>query len=55
MAIIEEQWASGQAQEDVAASDLTVDLDAEQTTCPACLGLVPGGSARCPSCGLRFT
>jgi len=33
---------------------LVVDLDAEETTCPACLTVVPGGSSRCPSCRLRF-
>jgi uncharacterized paraquat-inducible protein A len=35
--------------------DGCVDLDAEQTTCPACLHtFAPKGHSRCPDCGLAF-
>lgn len=31
------------------------DLDAEETTCPACLTpFKPNGRTRCPECGLNF-
>lgn len=38
---------------ELAAADAVVDLDAEQNECPACGAIVPGGSERCPDCGLR--
>jgi len=31
-----------------------IDLDASESTCPACTGTIPQGSSRCPSCGLRI-
>ena len=34
--------------------EAVVDLDAEETTCPACLAPVPGGASKCPGCLLRF-
>ena len=33
---------------------VTIDLDAEESTCPACFGAIPQGSQRCPSCKLRI-
>lgn len=36
------------------ASAAVVDLDAPESACPACGGRIPGGSPRCPECGLRF-
>lgn len=36
------------------AATAIVDLDADQTTCPACLASVPHGATRCPGCLLRF-
>lgn len=54
MAVVEEQWAGGTSAQALAAASLVVDLDAEESTCPACEGRVPGSAPRCPSCGLRF-
>lgn len=35
--------------------DAVVDLDAEETQCPACLTTFrTAGVDRCPDCGLRF-
>jgi hypothetical protein len=35
--------------------DVVVDLDAEQTQCPACLTtFATAGVSRCPDCGLAF-
>ncbi|MEZ5973285.1 MAG: hypothetical protein R3F33_03410 [Planctomycetota bacterium] len=42
------------APEELAAAQAVIDLDAEQNSCPACLGPIPGGATRCPGCGLRF-
>ena len=39
--------------EEIAAADAVIDLDAEENACPACLETIPGGTPRCPSCGLR--
>jgi len=36
------------------AAEHVVDLDAETSTCPACMDEVPRGARRCPGCGLRF-
>ena len=36
------------------ASEVTIDLDADESTCPACMGTIPKGSSLCPSCGLRI-
>jgi hypothetical protein len=54
IAVVEEQWAEGVSPEALAAASSVVDLDAEQTACPACMEPMPGGSSRCPGCGLRF-
>jgi hypothetical protein len=54
MALVEEQWASGTSAEALAAASRVVDLDAEESACPACEEPVPGGARRCPGCGLRF-
>jgi len=37
-----------------ASAELVVDLEADQTTCPACLAGFAPSEPRCPSCGLRF-
>ena len=35
--------------------DAVVDLDAEETQCPACLAtFATAGVSRCPDCGLNF-
>ena len=36
------------------AARMTIDLDAEESTCPACLGVIPRAAQRCPGCGLRL-
>ena len=36
------------------AASMTIDLDADESTCPACMGSIPKGSTRCPGCGLRI-
>ena len=36
------------------AADAVVDLDADASECPACLGKIPRGQDRCPGCGLRL-
>ena len=36
------------------AAEHVIDLDAESSTCPACMGEIPRGKFRCPSCGLRL-
>jgi hypothetical protein len=36
------------------AAEVTIDLDADESTCPACMGTIPKGSSLCPSCGLRI-
>jgi hypothetical protein len=51
---MEAQWSAGVSAEAVAAASLAIDLEADTNTCPACLGEIPGGSARCPGCGLRL-
>ena len=50
---MEAQWSDGVPPEAVAAASLAIDLDASTNTCPACLSEIPGGSSRCPGCGLR--
>lgn len=39
---------------ELAATRITIDLDAEESTCPACLGTIPKGATRCPECKLRL-
>ncbi len=41
-------------EEERAAAEAVVDLDAAENTCPACGFTVPGGAERCPDCGLRL-
>ena len=40
--------------EEQAAADAVIDLDADENSCPACLGTIPKQAPRCPSCGLRL-
>jgi tRNA(Ile2) C34 agmatinyltransferase TiaS len=44
----------GLSEEERAAAEAVVDLDAAENDCPACGATMPGGAARCPDCGLRF-
>lgn len=54
LAAIEEHQNAGLSEVELAAASMTIDLDAEQSTCPACLGTIPHGARRCPECGLRL-
>lgn len=51
--VMDAQWSAGVSTEAVVAASRTIDLDAATNTCPACSSSIPGGSARCPGCGLR--
>jgi hypothetical protein len=52
--VIQDQWRAGLSPEEAAAAELVVDLDAEETTCPACLTAFRPDVLSCPGCGLRF-
>jgi len=52
--VIQDQWKAGLSPEEAAAAELVVDLDAEETTCPACLTAFRPDVLACPGCGLRF-
>ncbi|MDA0948136.1 MAG: hypothetical protein O2799_06430 [Planctomycetota bacterium] len=41
-------------EEELRAAEAVVDLDADASSCPACLGTIPRGQGRCPECGLRL-
>ncbi len=51
---VDDHWAKDLSPEERAASELVVDLDAEEATCPACLTTFRTGTNRCPGCGLRL-
>lgn len=53
-AAIEDDFLSGLDEAGRAAAQSTIDLDAEENSCPACGGPLTGLPERCPSCGLRF-
>jgi hypothetical protein len=38
----------------LAAAAQSIDLDAQEATCPACGSSFAPDLARCPGCGLRF-
>ncbi|HEX5052172.1 MAG TPA: hypothetical protein VFZ65_10400 [Planctomycetota bacterium] len=43
------------AREGLPLRDVTADLDAEETQCPACLTVFrTAGVVRCPDCGLKL-
>jgi hypothetical protein len=52
--LIKDQWRSGLEPEAAASAELTVDFDAEMTTCPACMTSFKPDVPMCPGCGLRF-
>lgn len=52
--VIQDQWKAGLSEEEAAATELVVDFDAEETTCPACLTTFRPDVFTCPGCGLRF-
>ena len=54
--MINQRWAVGLDEASRLAADMTVDLDAAETTCPACMTAFDpqGADGRCPECGLAF-
>lgn len=52
--VIQDQWKAGLSEEEAATTELVVDFDAEETTCPACLTTFRPEVFTCPGCGLRF-
>lgn len=52
--VLQDQWQTGLSPEEVAATEMVVDFDAEETTCPACMTSFKPESLSCPGCGLRF-
>ena len=54
--MIESRWGSELSNEARSAADQVVDLDADETTCPACTATFnPAASpGRCPDCGLAL-
>ena len=55
-AVLQEFHDQGLTDAERAAANLVVDLDAEETTCPACLTTFAtagvGSDGQCPDCGL---
>lgn len=52
--VLRQHEDQGLSEDELRAANTIADLDAEQTTCPACQGTIPGGVVCCPECGLRF-
>jgi len=52
--VVQDRWRSGLDPEQSAQADLAIDLDAEETVCPACLTKFKPDVPMCPECGLRF-
>ena len=52
--VMKDQWQSGLDPEHTVNADLAIDLDADETTCPACLSKFKPDIPMCPECGLRF-
>ncbi|HYB98660.1 MAG TPA: hypothetical protein VEC57_05940 [Candidatus Limnocylindrales bacterium] len=57
-ALFDREWRRGLTPEQLAAldaaSDVVLDPDAPETTCPACLTTFATGPAACPDCGLAL-
>ena len=51
--MLESSWRAQASEAELAANAATVDLDAEEFTCPACSSVFPR-APRCPECGLRL-
>lgn len=49
-----DHWAQGLDPSILAAAEGTIDLDAEEASCPACGACFVPTVARCPGCGLRI-
>ena len=52
--IVFEHWGQGVDREALARALQPIDLDAEQTSCPACGTAFGPDATRCPSCKLKF-
>lgn len=54
--VVNRQWGSELSDTERNSAGLTVDLDAEETTCPACMATFRPADAegRCPDCGLAL-
>ena len=49
-----EHWAKDVPDAAGCASEVTIDLDADQASCPACSASFEVGLSHCPGCGLRI-
>ena len=56
MQLIDQRWSKDLPAEARQSAEMVLDLDAEQTTCPACMTEFAPAAAggRCPDCGLVF-
>ncbi len=52
--VIQAHMNEGLDEAAIRATRAVVDLDAEESTCPACEATIPQGTPRCPGCGLRL-
>jgi hypothetical protein len=57
-AVFDSEWKRGLTGEQIAAleaaSEVVIDPDAPETTCPACLTTFATGPGECPDCGLAL-
>lgn len=51
--LLEESWRAGATEAEIAASEASIDLEAEEFSCPACGASFPK-AGRCPGCGLNL-
>jgi hypothetical protein len=55
--VFDRDWRAGLDEEQIAAlqaaSQIVIDPEASETTCPACLTTFATGPVECPECGLR--
>jgi len=51
---MKDEWRSGLDPEVTESCEMAIDLDAEETTCPACMATFKPNIPMCPECGLRF-
>ncbi|MEM7201405.1 MAG: hypothetical protein AAF628_14135 [Planctomycetota bacterium] len=52
--MLDQRWLDGLDDAGRQAAQTVVDLEAEQTTCPACQTVFQPTEPRCPDCGLAF-
>ncbi|MCA8981916.1 MAG: hypothetical protein H6831_16265 [Planctomycetes bacterium] len=51
---VDDHWARDLSDAERAATEMVIDLDADEATCPACMTTFKTGIDRCPGCGLRL-